>query len=296
MLAHDSDRRRLTAIVLLTGGFALVYWRVIRALVSDWITDGNYSHGFLIVPIALYFVWERRQRLADLPREPSLAGLVIFVGSIALLAAGLLGSEFFLSRVAMIGTLAGMIVFLLGWAHLRALTFPLAFLLLMIPLPAILFNLIAMPLQLVASQVGAFVIASFGIPVIREGNIIVLAHRTLEVAEACSGIRSLVSLIAVALTFGYLADSRGWIRTLVVLSAVPVAIATNGARIAGTGIVAQWLGDQAGEKFFHDFSGWALFVVAVAIIVLVQRALARTSARRDPAAIGEAQVSHARAH
>jgi exosortase len=221
---------------------------------------------------------------------------VIFVGSIALLAAGLLGSEFFLSRVAMIGTLAGMIVFLLGWAHLRALTFPLAFLLLMIPLPAILFNLIAMPLQLVASQVGAFVIASFGIPVIREGNIIVLAHRTLEVAEACSGIRSLVSLIAVALTFGYLADSRGWIRTLVVLSAVPVAIATNGARIAGTGIVAQWLGDQAGEKFFHDFSGWALFVVAVAIIVLVQRALARTSARRDPAAIGEAQVSHARAH
>jgi exosortase len=296
VVAHDGARLTPTAIVLLAGGFVLVYWQVIRALVNDWITDGNSSHGFLIVPIAIYFVWERRRTLAGLPLAPSLAGLVIFVCSIALLAAGLLGSEFFLSRVAMIGTLASMIVFLLGWAHLRVLAFPLAFLLLMIPLPAILFNQIAMPLQLLASQVGTVVIAWFGIPVLREGNIIVLAHRTLEVAEACSGIRSLVSLIAVALTCGCLADSRGWIRTLVTLSAVPVAIATNGARIAGTGIVAQWLGDQAGEEFFHDFSGWALFVAAVAIIVLVQRGLVRTSARRDLAPIAETQVSRARAY
>jgi exosortase len=270
-----TDRRLLTASLLLVSGFVLVYWQVLRALVHDWISDGNYSHGFLILPLALYFAWSRRQALQAAPIRPSLFGLVIFAGSIAILLAGLLGSEFFLSRLAMLGTIAGVVLFLFGWAHLRLLAFPIAFLLLMIPLPAIIFNQIALPLQFVASRLGELAIAFVGIPVVREGNIIVLAHRTLEVAEACSGIRSLVSLVAVALTLGYIVDPRWWVRTLVALSAVPIAIVTNGGRIAGTAIVTEWLGNKAGDRFFHDFSGWVVFVAALGMIFLVQQALAR---------------------
>src|SRR5262245_23187502 len=189
------DGKKLTAAVLLTFGFGIVYWPVIQGLVNAWIVDGNYSHGFLIVPIAAYLVWERRSRLQSAEVRSARLGLVLFAGSILVLLAGLLGSELFLTRISLLGTLAGTILYLYGWAHLRILAFPLAILLLMIPLPSIIFNQIAVPLQLLASRFGVAAIASAGIPVLREGNVIVLAKTSLEVAEACSGIRSLVSLI-----------------------------------------------------------------------------------------------------
>ncbi len=133
------DPRKLMAAALLTLGVVVVYWQVLVKLVSDWAHDDNYSHGFLIVPVALYFVWERRAKLRGIALRPALFGLVVFAGGILVLLAGLLGSELFLSRISLLGVLAGIILFLFGWAHLRALAFPLAFLLLMIPLPAIIF-------------------------------------------------------------------------------------------------------------------------------------------------------------
>ncbi len=208
------DVKKIAAAALLMFGLGLVYWQVLQKLVYDWGHDDNYSHGYLIVPLALYFAWERRAKLAAAEIRPSWLGLVAFGGGIAVLLVGLLGAELFLSRISLIATLAGAVLFLFGWAHLRVLAFPLAFLLLMIPIPAIIFNQIAFPLQLIASQFGEFAIASAGIPVLREGNVIVLAHTTLEVAEACSGIRSLVSLITLGLIYGYfvgftLLGSRG---------------------------------------------------------------------------------------
>jgi exosortase len=150
---------RSAAVAALTVGFVLVYWRVFVRLVDAWTNDGNYSHGFLIIPIAAYFVWERRARLQAAPLRPTWLGLVVVLGGIFVLLAGLLGSELFLSRISVIGTIAGTVLFLFGWTHLRILAFPLAFLLLMIPLPSIIFNQIAFPLQLVASRVGEFMIA-----------------------------------------------------------------------------------------------------------------------------------------
>ena len=196
------DPKKIGVSALLLVGLALVYWQVFSKLIYDWGHDDNYSHGFLIIPIALYFVWERRERLLSLEVRPTWFGLVVFTGGILVLLAGLLGAELFLSRISLIGVLGGMILFLFGWAHLRALVFPLSFLLLMIPLPAIIFNQIAFPLQLLASRAGEFAISSANIPVLREGNVLVLANTTLEVAEACSGIRSLISLLALGIVFG----------------------------------------------------------------------------------------------
>ena len=164
---------------------------------------------------------------------------------IALLIGGLLAAELFVTRVSLLITLAGIVIFLYGWTHIRILAFPLLFLLLMIPLPAIIFNQIAFPLQLLASRVGQFAISSAHIPVLREGNVLILANTSLEVAEACSGIRSLVSLITLGIVYGYFADSRLWVRLVVVASTIPVAIISNGARVAGTGIAAHYMGPEA---------------------------------------------------
>ena len=155
------------AIGLLILSFLALYWRVLHKLVIDWASDGNYSHGFFIVPLAAFFVWERRKALAATPIRPSWIGFFVMVASLGVLLAGLLGAELFLSRISILGLLAGAVLFVLGWGYLGKLAFPLAFLLLMIPLPAIIFNQIAFPLQLLASQTGEVVLRTLHIPVLR---------------------------------------------------------------------------------------------------------------------------------
>jgi exosortase len=264
---------RPLALVALLASFVILYRDVLVKLVSDWANDDNYSHGFLIVPIALYFAWERRQKLLAAAPAPAAFGLVVIAGSLATLVAGVLGAELFLTRVSIIGLIVGTLLFVLGWQHLRILAFPIAFLLLMVPLPAIIFNQIAFPLQLLASRFGEETLRMASIPVLREGNIIVLAHTSLEVAEACSGIRSLVSLLTLGIVYGYFTDSRAWVRWTIAFATVPIAIVTNGARVAGTGIAAHYFGGEAAIGFFHDFSGWFVFATAFALLLLVARAL-----------------------
>jgi exosortase len=277
----------LTAVALL-----VLYAPVLANLVRDWATDDNYSHGFLIVPLAAYFVWERRQKLASMAKAPSMLGLPVVVLGLAMLLAGLLGAEQFLPRLSLLVVLAGVVIFLYGWQVCRALSLPLAFLLLMIPIPALLFNQIAFPLQLVASRVGESVLSTLSIPVLREGNVIVLANTSLEVAEACSGIRSLISLLTLGIVYGYFMDPRGGVRTAVALSTIPIAIVANGARVAGTGVAAHYYGVQAAEGFFHTFSGWFVFAFSFALLFVVTSALTRLIPRRkrgDAVPVGAAQ-------
>jgi exosortase A len=268
-------REQLTAIGLVLGALLLLYWPVISSLVDAWSTDDNYSHGFFIVPLALYFAWERRDKIIASPQQSSLFGLVVVAGSLFLLVAGLLGAELFLSRVSIIFTLAGAILFLFGWRTLRVLAFPLLFMLLMVPLPAIIFNKIAFPLQLLASHVGEYSVRSLDIPILREGNVLILANAKLEVAEACSGIRSLVSLFTLGIVFGYFVDNRVWVRSFIALSAIPVAILANGLRVASAGVAAHNYGTAGVEGLFHEFSGWVVFVVAFLMMFALQRLLQR---------------------
>jgi exosortase D (VPLPA-CTERM-specific) len=274
--------KQLLAPILVGLGFAVLYRNVVVKLVHDWWTDDNYSHGFLIVPIALCLAWERREKLKEAVSKPSVIGLLLVVSSVIVLGAGVLGAELFLTRISMLGVLAGIVLFLYGWQYLRILAFPLAFLLLMIPIPAIIFNQIAFPLQLLASRFGELALVLAGVPVLREGNVITLANTSLEVAEACSGIRSLVSLLTLAIVYGYVMERRNWARVALALASIPVAIAANGVRVAGTGIAAHYVGPEAAQGFFHEFSGWLVFILAFVMLFAVQRAIAWLMPDRRP--------------
>lgn len=268
-----SLRRSVVLAVFCIGSFALLYRQVIVTLVHDWATDDNYSHGFLILPLAAYFAYERRTQLAQAVSRPSWAGLMLVAAGLGLLITGTLGAEQFLTRISLVVLLAGVLLFVLGSAHARILAFPVAFLLLMIPLPAIIFNQIAFPLQMLASRFGELALKLLQIPVLREGNVMILANTTLEVAEACSGIRSLITLLTLGIVLGYFTDHRLWVRLAIAGATVPVAIVANGLRVAGTGVAAHYIGPQAALGFLHTFSGWLMFMLAFALLLAIQRAI-----------------------
>ncbi len=275
---RDMPRRAttlMTALVLVLVAFGVLYRDVAVQLVRDWSSSEDYSHGFLIVPIALYFVWERRSRLSAAVPRPSKVGLLLLLASVAALVVAVLGAALFVQRLSMLGVLAGLVLYLYGWRHLRILAFPIAFLILMIPIPRILFNQIAFPLQLLASRFGELALNVVGIPVLREGNVITLSNTSLEIAEACSGIRSLVSLLTLAIVYGYVFDGRTWARVAIALASVPVAIAANGVRVAATGVAAYYYGPEAAQGVIHTFSGWLVFVVAVVLLAAIQQGIAR---------------------
>jgi len=253
--------------------FALLYAQVFVDLVKNWIRDPNYSHGFAILPISAYLVWLRRDRIAAVEPNPNWLGLLLVAGSLIMLLVGTAGVEYFLMRTSAIGVVAGAVLYVGGTRLLRVLAFPLAFSLLMIPLPAIVFYRIAFPLQLLATRFGVSVLQLAHIPVLREGNVIQLAHTTLEVAEACSGIRSLVSLFSLAVLYGYFVATRPMVRAIIAISSVPIAIVANGLRVAGTGIAANYVGPAAATGFFHTFSGWLVFVASFAMLATIASAL-----------------------
>ena len=265
------DRRSVAAGAAVVVAILALYAGTLSSLVRHWASDDDFSHGFFVIPLALYFLWERREALRQAPVKPSLAGLALVAASLVVFVAGRFGAELFLTRVSLVGVLGGVVLFLWGWRHFRIAVFPIAFLLLMIPLPAIIFNQITFPLQGIAARAGEAVISVAGVPVLREGNILHVPGRALEVAEACSGIRSLTSLITLAIVLGYFTERRTGPRVLIALAAVPIAIIANAGRVAGTGLTAYWVGPDAAEGFFHTFSGWLVFVVAFAGLLIVQR-------------------------
>ena len=266
-----SINRAAAASIAVGVAIAAVYGEVLWALLRQWSSDDNYSHGFFVLPLAVYFAWQRRSALASAPLRPNVLGLVVVAVSLLVYLAGVLAAELFLTRVSLVGVVAGSILFVFGVSHVRALAFPIGLLLLMIPLPAIVFNQLTFPLQLLASRLGEGVVAAAGVPVLRDGNILHLPSRSLEVVEACSGIRSLISLLMLAIVLGYVAERRIGARIAIALSAVPLAILANAARVAGTGLVGEWVSPAAADGFFHTFSGWLMFVMAAAGLVGVQR-------------------------
>ncbi len=284
-------RRNLAAVAAVAAAVGWLYADTLSSLARQWASDDDYSHGFFVVPLAAYFLWERRAALARAFSRPSAAGLWLIVASLVMFAAGRLGAELFLTRVSMVGLIAGIVWFLAGRARLRVAAFPIAFLLLMIPLPAIVFNQIALPLQTLAARVGEATIAAAGVPVLRDGNVLQVPGRTLEVAEACSGIRSLISLFTIAIVLGCFAhERRRAARAALVLAAVPIAVAANAARVAGTGLACYWFTPSAAEGFFHTFSGWLMFAVAFAGLLAAQRVIAAI-ARRPSRPVAARQVA-----
>jgi len=220
-----------------------------------------------------FVVWQERPRLASLTPVPSWWGLPVLGFGLCVLIVGQMGAELFLSRLSLLIVFAGLIVLFLGWNFMHALLFPWAFLLLMIPIPALIFNQITFPLQLLASKVASTTLPWMGVPVLREGNVIILPAMALEVAEACSGIRSLMSLATLAVIYGYLMERRVAMRTVLALASIPIAVAANSLRIVGTGLLVQYWDPDKAQGFFHEFSGWLVFVVSLAMLYLLHAVL-----------------------
>jgi len=240
----------------------------------------DFSHGFLIPIVSLYFVYERRKELSILSPSTAWTGFGLIVFGILLLLLGNLATEYFTMRFSILVVLGGIIVFLLGNEFFKALIFPIIFLIFMIPIPSILMDRITFPMQLFASKVAGSFLYVIGIPALREGNVILLANTSLEVAEACSGIRSLISLLALSVVFAYLSQKTTLKRVLLVFSTFPIAIIANAARVTGTGILAHHYGDKVARGFFHGFSGWILFVVAFVCLFIVGGLLSKIKTRK----------------
>jgi exosortase len=258
-----------------------LYWSTLGHLVGQWWHDPNFSHGFFVPLFSAFVVWQEREHLSRIPLRPSWTGLAIIATSLSLLIVGQLGAELFVARISLIFLLAGGVVLFMGWEHFRAILFPWAFLVLMIPIPAILFNQITFPLQIQASKVAAITLPVFGVPILREGNVINLPAMTLEVAEACSGIRSLMSLMTLAVIYGYLSEKRIWVRCILALAAVPIAIVANSVRIIGTGLLVQYWDPEKAEGYFHSSWGWIIFVISLLLLYAVHSVIRLVWAEKD---------------
>ena len=257
--------------VIITGLLLWLYFHTLTHLVGQWWTDPNFSHGFFVPLFSAFVIWQERSRLTRLSLQPSWWGLLFLAFGLCVLILGQLGAELFLSRVSMLIVLAGLIVLFAGWSFFNALLFPWAFLLLMIPIPAIIFSQITFPLQLLAAKVASAILPWMGVPVHREGNIIFIPAMALEVAEACSGIRSLMSLTTLAVIYGYLMERKTIVRILLAVASIPIAVAANSLRIVGTGLLAQYWDPDKAQGFFHEFSGWIIFMVSLLMLYLLHR-------------------------
>ena len=267
------ERTPLWQILVLSGLLLWLYGSVLQHLVAQWAHDPNYSHGFFVPAFSLFVIWTDKERLRRLPLKPSWTGLLVLAFGLVVLTGGILGAELFLSRFSLLLVTAGLVVLTCGWNHMRFVLFPWLFLLFMIPIPTIVFNQLTFPLQLLASRAAAFALPLLGVPVLREGNIIQLPAMALEVAEACSGIRSLMSLATLAIIYGYLMETRTAIRVILAIAAIPIAVLANSLRIVGTGLLVQYWDPDKAQGFFHTFSGWLIFVVSLIMLFVLHRAL-----------------------
>jgi exosortase len=252
---------------------ACLYASILRGLVMQWWTDPDYGHGFFVPLFAAFVLWRRRAGILATEICPHNFGLVVTAVSICLLFLGSLGAELFISRVSLLVLCVGLILFHRGWRLLQAVSFPLAFMILMIPIPAILYNEITFPLQLVASRLASAWLELLHVAVFREGNVLLMSNYSLQVVEACSGIRSLLSLVTLAIAYGYLTDHRAWVRCVLAAAMVPSAIVTNALRVVIAGVSAHRFGPAAAAGFLHEFSGWLVFVAALVLLVLVHSVL-----------------------
>ena len=243
-----------------------LYWSTVAHLIGQWWNDPNFSHGFFVPLFSAFILWQERDHLARLVPSPSWSGLAVLALALCVLILGQMGAELFLARVSLLLLTAGFVVLFLGWNIFRAVFFPWAFLLLMIPIPVIVFNKITFPLQLLASRVAAGVLPLLGVPILREGNVINLPAMALEVAEACSGIRSLMSLVTLAIIYSYLMEKRLWVRWVLAIASVPIAVAANSVRIIGTGLLVQYWDADKAEGYFHASWGWIIFVISLVML------------------------------
>ena len=250
-----------------------LYYPVLIKLAQDWSTNDNYSHGFFIPLISGYMIFAMRTELKNISLQPVNSGLLLLLAGLAQFYIAKVGSEFFLQRTSLILVLLGLVLFLLGKAMTRKLLLPIGYLLFMVPLPAIIWNKIAFPMQLYSSAITEKVIQMVGIPVFREGNVLHLAQTTLEVVDACSGLRSLTTMFALSAALAWFSGYETWKKWGLFLAAAPIAIFANIIRLTGTAGLASIYGEKVAQGFLHEFSGLFTFAFGLMLLVLTNKFL-----------------------
>ncbi|MCS7027010.1 MAG: exosortase/archaeosortase family protein [Bryobacteraceae bacterium] len=248
----------------------LCYAPILVRLVNQWATDEDMGHGFFVPIVAGYIAWQKREQLRQAQLVGSSTGYFFLAIGAALSILGTLAAELFTTRIAFLSSILGCVLVLGGWKAVRILLFPLFLLLFMVPIPAILYNRITFPLQLIASQVAEVVLEILGVPVLREGNVLELPSQKLSVVEACSGIRSLLSLSFLSLVYGYFFDSRVWMRGVLFVLTGPIAIVANACRVTLTGLLSE-VNPEYARGVYHSMSGWAVFVVAFVMLFVTHK-------------------------
>ncbi|HEV2687682.1 MAG TPA: exosortase/archaeosortase family protein, partial [Bryobacteraceae bacterium] len=272
--ALEEARMPWTAIAWFGGLLILCYALVLYHLVQQWAHDDDMGHGFFVPLVSAYLVWQRRAELSAAKPVPNYWGLALVVLGALQMMLGTLSAQIFIARTAFLVSLIGAVWFLGGTRTLKILRFPLFLLVFMYPIPAIIYARLTLPLQLFASAVAETILNFLGIPVLRDGNVLELASQRLSVVEACSGIRSLLTLSYLALVYGYFFDRKVWMRWVLLAATVPIAIAANATRVTLTGLISEWRTDLA-HGFFHAVEGWVLFAVAAALLFLFHQAVNR---------------------
>jgi exosortase len=255
------------------------YAPTLKALVEQWFYDPDMGHGIFVPLVAGYIIWNRRAELMTIEPKPNWWGLVVVIWGGLQMIIGALGTELFTSRTAFVITVMGVVLLLGGTPIFRKLLFPLSLLFLMVPIPAVIYNQLTFPLQILASRLAAEALSLLGIPVFREGNILDLPSQRFSVVEACSGIRSLLSLTFLSLVYGYFFEKKTWVRVALFLATIPIAILANGSRVTITGILSEIRPDLA-EGFFHESTGLVIFFVAAVILFVLHKSLVRLAGLR----------------
>lgn len=259
-------------ICIFTALLFLLFAPVLVSMAKEWGTDEDMGHGMFVPVIAIWITWQKRGELSKLPIKSSYWGFLFLLWGGLQLFIATLGVELFLARTAFIVSLVGVILAVWGMPMLRALAFPLFLLIFMIRIPAIIYNQITFPLQLFASSVAEVTLSLIGIPVFREGNILELPSQRLSVVEACSGIRSLLSLTFLSLVYGYFFEQKTWLRVVLFFSTVPIAIGANAFRVTLTGILSEFKRELV-EGVFHAAEGWVIFMIALVLLVLFHQVI-----------------------
>jgi exosortase len=292
--AASAGKAQLPWTAMLWFGILLIacYAPVLFGLVRQWATDEDMGHGFFVPAVAGFIAWQRRDELASIKPVPNYWGLALVIFGAIQMMLGTLGAQIFIARTAFLVSLVGAVLFLGGTRTLKILAFPMFLLIFMFPIPAIIYSRITLPLQLFASSVAETVLNFIGTPVLRDGNVLELANgQRLSVVEACSGIRSLLSLSFLSLIYAYFFDQKVWMRGVLLVATIPIAIAANATRVTLTGLISEYRPDLA-QGFFHTLEGWVLFIVALVLLVAFHQLVNRIYVALH-GANPEAPVGHA---
>lgn len=276
MVLKNQKHLIVWAFLLLTV-LGIVYWPILVRMVAHWGLDDNYSHGFLVPFIAGYLAYMRRDELMKAEVRPANPGLALVGFGLAMVLLGWIATELFTMRASFVVVIAGIVLYILGWEIFKILLVPLCYLLLMVPIPAVIYDSAAFPLKLFVTNISVMSMKAIGIVVWREGNILMFPNITLEVADACSGLRSIMSLLALGAAYAFVLHSKTRDRVILILSTLPIAVFTNCLRVIATGVLAQYFGSAAAEGFFHEFAGLFVFGAAVVMFVALGSSLKRWS-------------------